>query len=289
MLFICVVLLVTYGVTQNINNQVSTMSLYYENTTAVLAEVHNLFTSSLRVTEDTKHIGDFYRDIEIHQVDFSCTDLPTRIRQMANITNESDISAINGTTFYALAGSSIVYSICGVTNYTTTELERLELLLHRQTLSEPTVFDFFHVGTNGEWRCRTKTLYLDESAYYTTTFLPPRHVANFVFNVSYLLREIDSKKLYGRARSNHTLHMDQDTFEFVLELWSTYSCFVATIKDNPMTLKQTVHVQLNFSNRVDLYITGGVLTTGFLIVTVLSIVCFTCYRLCLFMKRHTQK
>ena len=98
----CAALFVTYGITQNLNNQDSTTSLYYENTTVILAEVYNLFTSSLRVTEDTKHIGDFYRDIEIHQVDFSCTNLPTRIRQMANITNESDISAINGTTFYAL-------------------------------------------------------------------------------------------------------------------------------------------------------------------------------------------
>lgn len=286
-LFTCVALLATYGVSQNTNKQESTTSLYHENTTVILAEVYNLFISSLSVTEDTKHIGDFYRDIEIYQVDSSCTDLPTCIRQTSNIINESDISAMNGTTFYALAGSSVVYNICGITNHTTTELERLELLLHKQSLSEPIAVDFFHVGTNGKWQCTMKTLDLDEPAYYTITFLPPTHEANFMFNSSYLLCEIDTTKVFGKSRFNHTLRVDQDTFEFVLELRPTYSCFVATIKDNPMTLKQTVHIQLRFSDRVDLYIIGGVLTTAFLIVTLtLAVACVIC---CVCSPKETHK
>lgn len=267
----------------------TTTSLYYENTTVILTEVGHLFTSSLRVTQDTKHIGDFYRDIEIYQRDSSCSDLPT-LRQTPPITQYgTDISAINGTTFYALPGSSVTYNICAITNYTTTELERLELLLHKGSLSQPIAIDFFHVGTNEKWQCKESTLHFDKPAYYVITFLPPTHEATFMFNATYDVREIDTEQLYETATANHTLRNDEDTSEFDnLKFSNTYSCFVATIKDNPHTLKQTVHIRLQHSMQKWLFIIGGLVIFAFLVGTlVLSAIILCC--LCLFNKGCTTR
>ena len=152
-----------------------------ENTSVILAEANHLFMSSLSMTEDTNHIGDFYRDIEVHQLDSKCDSLPTR-EEINTTTNGTDLSSINGTTFYALAGSSMTFSVCGTTSYTISELERLELILRKESL--PIAIGFFHVGTNGEWLCKEKTFILDEPGYYTIIFLPPTYQASFMFNAT---------------------------------------------------------------------------------------------------------
>ena len=249
-------------------------SQYHENTTVILGEVHHLFTSSMNVTEDTKHIGDFYRDVEVLQLDLRCKHLPTRT-ETTSITDGKDLSSINGTTLYVLAGSTVKFSVCGTTNHTGSELERLELVLRRER--EIIAIDFFHVGTNNERQCKDSVLSLEEPGYYTINFLLPTHKARFCFNATYNVHEIDTKQLQRRMMNNHTLHTDQDTFTFPLQLRMTYSCFVATIKDSPRTLSQTVHLQVEFSNqRIFFILIGLVPLLIFILILVTVVVLCVC-------------
>ena len=269
----CLGLFIAYVVEWKKTDQEMIMKCH-ENTSVVLTEVNHLFTSSLSVTEDTNHIGDFYRDIEVHQLDSKCDSLPTR-EEINTITNGTDLSSINGTTFYALAGSSVTFGVCGTTSYAISELERLELILCKESL--PLAIGFFHVGTNGEWQCKEKTFILDEPGYYTIIVLPPTYQASFTFNATYSVHEIDTEQLLERAIVNYSLHMDQDSCEFHLKFGAAHSCFVATIMDNPNTLKQNVHIQLHFTKQKTGFITGGVLTSVLIIVTLVMIcVCVWC-------------
>ena len=217
-----------------------------ENTSMVLAEVDHLFTYSVTVIEDTKHIGDFYREIEIYCLNSACDNLPTRDK----VATMTTFPSINGSTIYALPGSSINLNICGRTNHTFGELERLELVLLKETLQATAVdaIDFFHVGTDDDVECKESTFYLDEPGYYTITFLAPTHPAEFMINATYRIHEIDSEQLNEIAKARHTFYMDQDSHVFHLS-GIAHSCLVAVIGDNPSTLKQNVHIQLKFSNQ----------------------------------------
>ena len=241
----------------------------------VLAEVNHLFISSLSITEDTKHIGDFYRDVEVYQLDSACNNLPTR-KAISNF-NGADFSSINGSTLYALVGSSITLNICGTTNHTATELERLEVILYKD--SQIMAIDFFHLGirSDDEWKCKESTLLLDQWGYYTITFLPPTHEANFTYNATFTVSEIDSKQLYGKALTNHTLHVHQDTFKAPLAFGATHSCFVAAVKDSPRTLKQTVHIQLIFTKQMTAFTVGAVIEIFFILAVSVSIAVSCCY------------
>ena len=253
----------------------------YENSSVVLAEIDHLFISSLSITEDTKHIGDFYRDIEVYQLDSTCDNLPTH-KATFNF-NGADFSSINGTILYALAGSSITLNICGTTNYTATELERLEVILYKD--SQIMAFDFFHMGSDDEWQCKESTLLLDQWGYYTIIFLPPTHKANFTYNATFTVSEIDSKQLYGRALTNDTLHVHQDTFKAPLAFGATHSCFVAAIKDSPRTLKQTVHIQLTLTKEMTAFAIGAVMEIFFILAVSVSIAVSCC---CLTKKSYRQ-
>ena len=237
-----------------------------ENTSVVLAEVHHFIIDSMVVTEDTKHIGDFYRDVDIYHLNLPCNSLPTR---EVNVTTVTNLSSSNGTTFYALAGSSIHLSICGKTNHTFGELERLEVVLYKEILQATAVdaIDFFHVGRNDEWKCKESKLYLSEPGYYTITFLLPTHPAEFALNATYSIYEIDSEQLYERAKTNYTLYMDQENHTFPVE---ARSCFVAVVRDNPSTLKENVHIKLKFLNQRNLVLIPG--CSILMIVTIIFVV-----------------
>ena len=260
-------LLIAYGVQWDKVRQAATLKCY-ENSSVVLAEANHLFTSTLNVTEDTKHIGDFYRDIEVYQLDSTCNDLPTH-KAISNV-NGTDFSSINSTTLYALTGSSISLNICGTTNHTVTELERLEVVLYKDT--QIMAVEFFHPGSDDEWQCKESTLLLDQQGYYTITFLPPTHETKFMYNATFTVHEIDTKLLYSRALTNRTLHVHQDAFKIPLAFGATHSCFVATIKDSPHTLRQTVHIQLMLTKQTTAFVIGAVVEILFILAVSVSIV-----------------
>ena len=241
-----------------------------ENTSVILAEANHFLMASMTVTEDTRHIGDFFRDIEVLQLAQKCSNIPTFVK-VHNITDSNELSAINETTIYALAGSSIAVSICGSTNHTPSELERLELVLHGNS---DTVVDFIHLGMNDELKCSEMIFHLSEPGYYTLILLPPTHPANFVFNATYKIKEIDTNPPSELVVANSTLHTDQDSHEFSLMFSATHSCFVDTVKDNSNTLKANVHIQLNFSHQSQGFIIGSVLI--FVLLVVSAIVVFVC-------------
>ena len=269
-----VVVLIVIATQQATVNQ-KTLQSHRENTSVILTEANHLLAASLTATEDTRHIGDFFRDVEVLQLAQKCSNIPTRV-MVHNITDSNELSAINETTIYALPGSSIAISICGSTNHTPSELERLELILQGNS---DTVVDFLHLGMNDEWMCNEWTFNLSKRGYYTLVLLPPTHPANFVFNITYKTQEIDNNPPPELVVANSTLHMDQDSHEFSLSFGATYSCFVATIKDNPTTLKVNVHIQLSFSHQRQGFVIGGVLIGALLIVSFIAIfVCVCAYR-----------
>jgi hypothetical protein len=245
-----------------------------ENTSVILAEVHHFITQSVVVTEDTKHIGDFYRKVEIYRLNLPCSNLPTRIR----LNTIANLSFSNDTTFYALANSLISFNICGRTNHTIGELERLELVLYKEEPQETTVYviDFFHVGTNNEWECKESILYLDEPGYFTITFLSPTHPAEFTFNATYTTSEIDFEQLNERAEANYTLYKDQDSHTFPLDFTTDHSCFVAIIGDNLSSLKENVHIELKFFNqKMTIFVAGGILSI-FAIIYLVALIIHLC-------------
>ena len=271
LLVCCLVLLAVYGVHWNKIHPAKVLKCY-ENSSVVLAEVNHFFTSSLSATEDTKHAGDFYHDIEVYQLDSACNNLPTH-KAITN-ANGTDLSLINSTVFYALVGSSISLNICATTNHTPTELERLDVVLYKD--SQIIAVEFFHLGTDDEWLCKESTLLLDQQGYYTITFLPPTHQATFTYTAIFSINQIDTKLLYRRVLTNQTLRIHQDTFKVPLTFGATHSCVVATIKDNPHTQRQTVHIQLTFTKQTGVFVIGAVMGILFIIAVLVSTVvsCF---------------
>ena len=197
----------------------------------ILTEVNHFFTASVAVIEDVEHIGDFQHYIDVYQLDSKCSHVPG-MKYTYNKTG-TNLADINETTFYALAGFSMTFSICGATN-STKELERLEIVL-TASQSKPVDFDFLHPGTNNTWNCKERTFHLNKPDYYTVLFLPPTHQTSFEFNATYRVNEIDPTHLHENSVANHTLQKDMDSRTFPLKFGFTHSCFVATIRDNPDT------------------------------------------------------
>ena len=244
-------LLIIYHVELNKINQRVLLECV-DNTSVILAEVDHFFTASVDVTEDTEHIGDFHHFIDVYQLDSKCSHVP-EIKYSYTVTG-TNLTNINETTFYALPGFSMTYSICGTTN-STKEPERLEMVLIAAPHSE--TIDFLHPGTNNTWNCKERTFPLNQSNYYTVLFLPPTHQTSFKFNATYGVSEIDPRHLHRGSVANHTLQKDSDSRKFPLKFGFTHSCFVATIRDNPDTYKEIVHIRLNFTNQNDGFIIGG--------------------------------
>ena len=234
-----------------------------ENSSMILTEVNHQLTGSLKVTEDTRHVGDFQRAVAVYRLASPCSSIPSH-RETETIVNGTDFSLING--------SSIQFKICATTNATAPDIERLELILQKNSI--PTIIDFFHVGTDDEWQCKESKLDLEEPGYYTINFLPPTHEARFVFNTTYNVREIDAEQLQERASENITLHRDQDSHVFSLTFGAIHSCFVATIKDNPNTSKENVHLKFTFKPQTSGYVIGGVLLPILFIIIVITVVVF---------------
>ena len=273
-------LCVAYIITLETTNR-SLILKTYENSTIILSEVHHMLATSMRVTQDTKHLGDFYRDIEIFHLDSGCSGLPTHDREPIAITNGNDFATINATTFYALGGSHISFDVCGKTNSTTTDRERLEMILQKEQQARPASIDFFNVGISNEWLCTSTSLPIPEPGYYSITFLPPTHDAEFEFNATYNLNEIDTENLLKRATGNYTLHRDEETVKILLTYGAKESCVVATIHDNPTTLSQTAHIQINILKPTAVYIiVGGVLLFSAVIIALIIVVASRTYRKC---------
>lgn len=255
-------------------------ALHRDNTTVILTQVHHFFTKSLTVTQDTGYPGDTDHEIAVYRVNTKCSDLSAR-EQMYTV-NGNDLSAINKTTLYLLAGSSITYSICGSTNQTRRP-ERLELVLlddleRAQSLENIAnsfyKFAYFSTGRVGEKRCDKVPINIDTTGYYTTLFLPPPHPAHFEFNITYNVRTIDLTQL--SIVSNHTLRVDQDSHEFPLEFGVKSSCCVATIKK---ASKAYVHIQLDLKSHLELKVglgVGSALLTVALVSTIVVFVLFCC-------------
>ena len=65
-----------------------------------------------------------------------------------------------------------------------------------------------------------------------------------------------------KVEANYTLYKDQDSHKFPIRFGTDRSCFVAVIGDNPSSLKENVHVKLNFFNqRKVVFIAVGILST----------------------------
>lgn len=265
-------------VAENVINSESELSEFRENTTVILKEVNNFIISSVNVTEDTEHIGDFDHHIDVYQLGLRCTDLPQRNNFYT--TTDTNLERINKTMFYALANSYVSFSICGKSNLTKVP-ERLEIVL---STSAPQQVKFIYPGTDNKWNCRNFTFNIKKPDYYTIIFLPPTYPTSFEYDATYMIKEIDPKRLYEHTRfvDNYTLHEDHDThtfrtkFEFV-----GYSCFAATVRDNPDTSIDIVHVQLYFTVWFLGFIICFVVVTLFFSVSgVFIISTMVCYRRC---------
>ena len=193
----------------------------------------------LRVTEDTGHPGDFDHEIILYRVNSECSDL--QIREETYDVRGTDLSLINGTTTYALAGSSMTYNICGSAN-STYQTERLELVLlyGLEALQSPSrdhdKFYYFHHGTDGEWTCKKVTYNIEDDGYYTPIFLTAPQEANFIFTTTFRYQFIKSLSL-----PFYKLKMDKDYVQFFL---TQHQCVVASIHENPKILSPYVHVQI---------------------------------------------
>ena len=246
------------------------LSRCLDNTSVILTEVNHFVTASVSVREDTEHTGDFYHNIEVYHLNStiaSCSDVPginyTYTKSGTNLTN------INETTFFALAGSSVTFHICGRTN-TTIEPERLDMVLTRFPHSK--TIDFLHPGVDGKWACKNRTFDLTSPDYYKIIFLPPTHPTSFKFDATYQIHEINPDLLNDYSVDSSTLHEDHDNKTFFLNFGATHSCFVATIAHNPDTIEEIVHIQLVYGDQVYGFVVCGLASVLF-IITVLAFAC----------------
>ena len=273
-LIILLALLVSHSIEERKRNKLVTLR-GQENTTAILTDVNHFQTASLTVTEDTRYVGDFQHPVDVYQLASPCNSIPSLTETYA-ITDGTNFYAINGTKFYALSGSTVSFNICGSTNATAPDIERLEVVVQKD--SQPVIIDFLYLGTNDEWQCKDSVLSLEEPGYYTINFLLPTHEARFRFNTTYNVRKIDTEQLQERATSSYTLYTDQDRREFPLKFGAIHSCFVGAIGDNPSSPKTNVHIQLNFKRQSGGYAIEGVLITVLSLAIIVTVVVYITFR-----------
>ena len=270
-----------FAAKQYMANQPS-IQRHHENCTVVLTEVNNLFTESLSVVEDTEFVNDFYHDIDIYKVEQTCSNI---MINTTKISSGSNLSLLNNTPFYALAGSSVSLNICASTN-ATTHPERLQVILWNHlrgpysTDDSPYKVSFLHPGINDHFHCNDTVFELPINSYYTLTFLTPSAPLRIEFNVTYDLRVINTSVLAELSVKNETckLSFDGNNCSFSLNLDIKQSCFVADIEDNPNTDEKEVHIVLNYSNRrsEETFISVGVALVAISVLAV--VVAFVTYK-----------
>ena len=146
-------ILLGFTIKQYQENQTTTQ-WYRENSSVILTEVNHFFTESLTVMEDAEHRGDFHHDIDVYQVEPTCSVITN---WMVRTIDGAENTSIR--TFYALADSSVFLNICGSTNLPNYP-EQLEIVL-QDHLEEPNSNDspykvkYFEPGLNGEMACKT--------------------------------------------------------------------------------------------------------------------------------------
>ena len=184
----------------------TSLALYHDNATVILAQVDHFFTKSLIVTQDTGFPGDSDHEIDLYLLNRGCSDLP--INEIRYTIYHYDIYAINKTILYLLPGSFITYSICASTNHTK-KPDRLELLV-LDNLEEAQSFDigdsfytfeYFSIGAEEEMKCSDVTISVEKAGYYYFVFFPPLHPAQFELNVTYAIRQIDPAQILENPHS----------------------------------------------------------------------------------------
>jgi hypothetical protein len=243
------------NVTSHMMNHSNT-ALYHDSATVILTDLNHFFTESITVTQDTSYPGDTDHEIGVYIVDSKCSDLP--ILEAIDVLNGTDLSAINKTTFYLLAGSSITYSVCESTNQTT-KTGRLEVVILdnlKSTESPENIrnsfhkFAYFSTHKRDEPSCDVISHSFEANGYYTIVFLLPPYQAQFEYNVTYRIKAIDTNQL--SAFPNHTLYSDKDSYKFSLEFNARRSCSLATIKEGVMPY---LHIQFEMKGHYDLWVT----------------------------------
>lgn len=257
----------------------TSLALYHDNATVILAQVDHFFTKSLTVTQDTGFPGDSDHEIDLYLLNRECSDLP--IADTKYTIYHRDIHAINKSTLYLLPGSFITYSICASTNHTK-KPDRLELLV-LDNLEEAQSFDigdslytfaYFSIGIEEEMQCSDATISIEKAGYYYFVFFPPLHPAQFELNVTYAIRSIDPVQ-FSEAERIHILHENRDTYEIVSSPQAIKrSCLVATIKG---AVKPYVHIHLQskpfLRTTVGMGTGSGLLVLALLCIMLGSIAC----------------
>ena len=242
------------GTNHMMNN--SKTAVYHDSATVILTEIHHFFTGSITVTQDTGYPGESDHEIGVYIVDSKCNDLPTL--EQINAHTGSDLSAINKTTLYLLAGSSITYTVCESTNQTkkTGRLEVVILDNLKSTESPENIrnsfhkFAYFNVHKSDEPSCDVINHSFEANGYYTIVFLLPPYQAQFEYNVTYRIKTIDFDQLSVTA--NHTLYSDKESYKFPLDFSASSSCSLATIKKG---LTPYLHIQFELKGHYDLWVT----------------------------------
>ena len=218
------------------------ISLHYSNTTLILFNGRDYALQSLNVTQDSNHPGNFDHDITIYKHETDCKDLP--IQNKTRTVKKNKLTPI-----YALAGSNIMFTICGSTNLSRA-VERLELALiyGLESLQYPPLlrdylnFSYVVPGSNGLWNCKNVTFPLMMDGYYTTTFLTEPRSAEFNYSLTYFHRYFDIRHFV--PVKNYTLQADTD-YKIFPEKPYKY-CYVATIHGSPGVTTQYVHIRLTY-------------------------------------------
>ena len=229
---------------------VDTVTLYQSNTTAIVANT----SLSLEVMLDVSYPGDYEHTIELYQVTSTCSNLPTLDETYTQMGY--DFSVANLTTYYALAGSSIVFDVCGSDNSTTSYPKRLEVVVVKSLedlQSIETILQnfyqafYFLPGTNGEWICKNVAVNIDKYDYYTVIFPPLPSTAVFNYSVKYNIKSVDFTK--AQIGLTSTLRNDQERWTIPVKKGFDFdhgSCIVASIENNVDTSIRNVHIQTHY-------------------------------------------
>ena len=257
----------------------SNLSLYHDNATVILAELNHFFTGSIKVTQDSAYPGDTDHKIDVHIISSKCSDLPTL--ELISTHTGSDLSIINKTTLYLLAGSSITYSVCELTSHMN-KTGRLEVVILdnlKSTESPENIrnsfhkFAYFSVHKTDEPSCDVVNHSFEANGYYTVIFLSPPYTAHFEYNVTYHIKVIDFTQLSVIA--NHTLYTDKDSYKFPLDFGVGSSCSIATIKT---ASTHYIHIQLKMKEHYDFWvkIVLGVVCGLILVISITAILVSIC-------------
>ena len=256
----------------------TSISLYHDNATVILAQIDHFFTRSLIVTQDTGFPGDSDHEIDLYLLNRECNSL--RIDEIKYTIYDHNIFALNKTALYLLPGSFITYSICASTNHTK-YLDRLELVV-LDNLERARSFDigdsfytftYFSVGVEEDIRCSDETISIEKAGYYYFVFFPPLHPADFELNVTYAIRWIDPAQ-FLETEKIHTLRKNQDIFEISPSQAIKRSCLVANFK---RAAKPFVHIRLQFNpfleTKVGMGVGGAMLVIELLLIMLVLMIC----------------